>query len=151
MKMENEIYSKALERSIYYEPLIENYEKYIIHNFNFDNLASTLFVPIKFYDISCCNDLVTLTEILDNLSNQYNSFLLKDISYLICYGEKTYIFKNSKTDTYRSGCKVAKLFLSDYVTKKQILRKEEQNEIYHRMFKIGFIGAMFGILVYTKS
>jgi hypothetical protein len=135
---------EAIKSTLYYLPLLENYKENEVHIFDSENLISTLFIPRKFYEVSSYRDINILTEILDEMTKQHNSFLFKDVSHLIFNGERRYIFKKSNPE----NIKVATLYLCDYITKKKEIESEEQNEIYKRLSKIACIGTLFGLLAY---
>jgi hypothetical protein len=140
--------TKALNLSFYYEPLLEDYKLKEVHKFSYKNLNATLIVPGKFYRITDSKDARMLEIILQELVNSY-IIDFKNTSHLVFYGygkQNRYIFENIHSEEKR----VAHLFFYDYEATLDILKRQEEFEIWERLSKIGLIGITFGVISYLK-
>jgi len=146
--------TKALNLSFYYEHLLEDYKLKEVYPFSYKNLNATLLVPEKFYKIADYKDARTLEIILEELTNS-SIIDFKKTSHLVFYGFKSknpdivqnrYIFQNIHSEEKR----VAHLFFCKYEDTLDILKIQEEKEIYERLSKIGLICLTFSIISYLK-
>ena len=117
-------------------------------------MNATLIVPGKFYRICDSKDARILEIILQELVNS-SIINFKRTSHLVFYGygkegsevfQNRFIFENIHSEEKR----VAHLFFCDYEATLDVLRNQEEIDIWEKLTKIGLIGIGFGLISYLK-